>query len=206
MFFHNVITDLLFVGFWDIIQQTRNDWKKAGIFRKWATVQPEHVIVFGEEIGRVGEPLPYWIHPEEVADKTAYYGGDVGQILAALYHDHIEDLGDHWRNRIKDLHGENVADLVWELTNVYTKEAYPALNRYTRQKKEAERLANVSSRAKLVKLADILANSVDIAFQNPAFARKYIPEQRQKVELIMSTGDLTPRHEELALKILDVEF
>ena len=72
-----------------------------------------------------------------------------------------------------------------ELTDVYTTDAYPHLNRKARKELETARLATVSTEAKLIKLADIAENTSSIVERDPGFSRVYHAEKgaMQKVLL-----------------------
>lgn len=123
---------------------------------------------------------PYWVHTDEVSDIVARYTNNINIIIAAKFHDIIEDVfpKNPYYNimLITTLFGAQVAQLVIELTDVYTKEAYPNLNRKARKKLEAERIANISKEAKLIKMADNFSNTKDIAVQDPGFAPLYLTE------------------------------
>jgi hypothetical protein len=74
---------------------------------------------------------------------------------------------------------EDVLSLVVELTDVYTKESFPDLNRKGRKTLEAMRLARVSSRAKRIKVADIEHNSKSIEMYDPKFAKVFLEEKKE---------------------------
>lgn len=128
---------------------------------------------------------PYWVHTEAVAETVASVGGTEDMIIAALLHDVLEDvfpLNPYFnRQDIKDTFGENVLKLVEELTDQYTKETHPHLNRAQRKFKENERIAKDSPEAKTIKLADLLDNTKSIVENDKDFARVYI---REKEELL----------------------
>jgi hypothetical protein len=65
---------------------------------------------------------------------------------------------------------------VVELTDVYTKEAYPKLNRRTRKAKEIERLISISPEAQTIKYADIIDNAKEIGKADAGFAPVYLRE------------------------------
>lgn len=65
--------------------------------------------------------------------------------------------------------------LVVELTDIYTKQHYPQWNRRKRKVKEAERLAEVSGDAQMIKYADIIDN-MDIVNTDTGFAPKFLAE------------------------------
>ncbi len=76
---------------------------------------------------------------------------------------------------------------VWELTDRFTGEAYPDLNRKERMKLEIERLARVSPDAQTVKYADILDNQPDIAKNDPHFSIIFTREAKAKLD-VMNKG------------------
>ncbi len=100
---------------------------------------------------------PYINHPVRVMQAVCcdgYYGGDEKIAMAAVMHDVQEDtpysLDNGWYS--------DVVNWVDELTNVYTHEAFPGMNRAARKAKEFERLAGISPQAKAIKLYDRLDN------------------------------------------------
>ena len=104
---------------------------------------------------RKGSGLPYFVHSKGVALIVLENGGSIDQINAALLHDTLEDT-ETSSLELKKLFGENVATMVWELTNsrihieALGKEEY--LN---------EKLKIISEDALFVKLADMLYNLND---------------------------------------------
>jgi len=82
-------------------------------------------------------------------------------IAAAWLHDTIEDCGVSFE-RLEELFGKRVASLVLELTNVYTRQAFPSLNRAERLRKERERISKISYAAKIIKLVDRIDNVQDM--------------------------------------------
>jgi len=78
-------------------------------------------------------------------------------ICAAYLHDTIEDCNVSYKTLEKEFN-TIIATLVFELTNVYTKEAFPNLNRNERKYREHERISKISSLAKYIKLCDRIHN------------------------------------------------
>ena len=97
---------------------------------------------------RKGSGLPYFVHPKGVALIVLENGGSIDQINAALLHDTLEDT-ETSSLELKKLFGEEVASMVWELTN--SKIHIEALG-----KEEY-----LSEEALFVKLADMLYNLND---------------------------------------------
>jgi len=124
---------------------------------------------------------PYFNHCEAVAKMVMSKGGDAEQIAAAYLHDTIEDCGATF-DGLKDVFGVGVATLVMELSDEYTHEKYPDLNRAARKKLEAERLGTISDRAKLIKWCDLADNTSSIVEHDPGFARIYLVEKARCLE------------------------
>lgn len=118
----------------------------------------------------------YFIHPLAVAEAVEKKGGTDDQIIAALLHDTVEDT-DATIEEIQELFGTVVAELVDALTDKYTHEAYPKLNRAERKTLEADRLALISDEAKLIKLCDMIDNTLTITEYDPGFAKVYLAEK-----------------------------
>jgi len=78
----------------------------------------------------------------------------------------------------------DIAKLVVELTDVYTKKDYPQLNRRQRKELEAKRLGEVSPDAQTIKYADIIDNYLDLLIHDPEFAGKFQAEGRALLKLM----------------------
>ena len=104
----------------------------------------------------------YITHPVAVMEIVASVSDDPDMLAAALLHDVIEDVypknGMYNIGWLTELFGSRVASLVIELTNEYTKEKYPHLNRKKRKELENHRVQGTSADGKTIKLADILHN------------------------------------------------
>ena len=81
-------------------------------------------------------PEPYLNHLRNVAFLVAQFNGDEHQIAAAWLHDTVEDTAITLQ-QIESLFGADIRALVEELTDVYTKAAYPHLNRASRKRLES---------------------------------------------------------------------
>ena len=116
--------------------------------------------------------LPYHVHLEAVADIVASVTDDEEMIAAAWLHDVVEDTPATLEDLEKEF-GTNVAQLVKELTDV----SRPSDGNRTKRKAiDREHIANASSSAKTIKLADLIHNSRDITRHDPHFARIYLSE------------------------------
>lgn len=128
---------------------------------------------------------PYWVHTDDVAAQVAAVGGSLNMIVAAHLHDVLEDVTplnpEYDGELIAEEFGAEVLALVIELTDVYTKSAYPQLNRAARHALERERIAKISPEAKTIKLADLINNTRSIVASDKDFASVYL---REKLELL----------------------
>ncbi len=106
---------------------------------------------------------PYINHPIAVAHVLAFEAGvtDEAVLLAAVLHDTIEDTGTTTAE-LTECFGAGVAAIVVEVTDDKT---LPKARRKALQIEHAHRL---SSRARLVKLADKTCNLRDVAHDPPA--------------------------------------
>ena len=112
-----------------------------------------------------------------------HHGYPLPVLAAAILHDVLEDT-DVTREQTKEflLTVMNETDvgltlsLVTELTDVYTKDKYPRLNRQQRKAKEADRLEKVSADAQTIKYGDIIDNARGIVEHGADFAPVFLKE------------------------------
>lgn len=140
---------------------------------------------------------PYWFHLVRVAtklEKLIDLGTEIG-----LCHDLIEDVPGltlavltaalesfGYKKEEVDYIVKNVKDL----TDVYTPEAYPNLNRSERKKLEAHRLWNILPTAQTAKYIDLYDNTSTIVPYDPEFAKVYLRE-KEYILSRMVDGDET---------------
>jgi guanosine-3',5'-bis(diphosphate) 3'-pyrophosphohydrolase len=115
---------------------------------------------------------PYINHPIEVARIVATVGNceDIAVLQAAILHDTIEDT-DATPEEIEREFGADVRALVLEMTDDMS------LPSPQRKQAQIQHAGSLSHRAKLIKLADKIANVGDIARHPPP---DWTPERRQK--------------------------
>jgi len=129
----------------------------------------------------------YITHPIEVARLVKIHTeGDVEMQAAALLHDVIEDTDVTMEDlefflydvlpagRISRAY---ILNLVDALTDKYTKEAYPDMNRAERKAAEADRLAQEHPDAQTIKYCDLVHNTESIVKHDPKFAKLYLKEK-----------------------------
>lgn len=138
---------------------------------------------------------PYWTHVLSVAEIVAVY--EPRGIEIALCHDLFEDTScdfDRLYNKMIAIgyapeHSYDTCTCVKKLTDVFTKEAYPYLNRLKRKENEAKRLGQISSISQSVKYADLIDNTGSITEHDKGFAKKYLQEKIQTLDQ-MRTGNI----------------
>jgi len=142
---------------------------------------------------------PYWTHLDRVAATVRkHLPNNQKAFIAALCHDYEEDVVQEFKSKdyttelLKSIIGEDIHKVVVELTNVYTKEAYPELNRKERKRREKDRFATFSPEAVASKLADILDNSRDISNQDAGFAHVYMGELAHGIEVMRPIAGHVP--------------
>lgn len=121
---------------------------------------------------------PYVLHCMTVAYMVSNRTMDPHVIAAAVLHDVLEDT-EATVVQLQNQFGERVAEYVRELTDFYTAENFPHLNRENRKRREAERLGQASAEAQLIKAYDLYDNTTSIAAHDPGFAKVYLPEKRR---------------------------
>ena len=125
---------------------------------------------------------PYIVHPREVREiLIKFASGPVSaeQEAAALLHDVVEDTGIELDLILKEF-GPEVEILVESLTDISKPEDG---NRKIRKQKDLDHTAASPSRAKSIKLADMISNSWSIVTGDPDFARVYLHEKSRILEV-----------------------
>jgi (p)ppGpp synthase/HD superfamily hydrolase len=131
---------------------------------------------------------PYFLHLVAVADmakEITRFGYEIG-----LCHDLIEDArvtsNELFEELLKlgydDEEANYITIRVVDLTDVYTTEAFPNMNRKARKLAEASRLHTISPGAQTVKYCDLINNTESIVQYDPGFARKYLQEKKEILE------------------------
>jgi len=121
---------------------------------------------------------PYFTHCYNVARGVAKLVQDQEMIAAAFLHDTVEDTS-VTIDEIGEIFGERVAGLVYDLTDHFTPENYPHMNRAKRKALEAKRLGTIHVDAKLIKWCDLADNTANIVAHDPGFAKIYLVEKAQ---------------------------
>lgn len=135
--------------------------------------------------------LPYITHPIRVMTMLHQHAAAVSedQLVAAILHDVVEDTPVDIKT-IERRFGSTVASLVFDLTDQFTPEAYPSMNRFARKAAERTRLASISAQAQDIKLADLIDNTISIVAGDIGFARTYLREKEDLLK-VMRDGDPT---------------
>lgn len=134
--------------------------------------------------------IPYIAHPLSVMHRVRGVTDNQDMLAAAILHDVLEDGSDPelHAEMIRIKCGKNTLALVRELTDEYTHEAEPDLNRADRKYWECQRLLSVSNDAKTIKLADLIDNSESILACDLDFSKVYMREKRDLL-IALEGGD-----------------
>lgn len=151
------------------------------------------ILKHGDQVRKyTGEP--YWNHTVEVASICFDNLGEGVEI--ALCHDLFEDTNCNFSELYKELirigytgsDSYKICTVVTELTDKFTHEDHPHLNRAKRKTLEAERLGGISVLGQSVKYADLIDNTKSIVSNDPKFAKTYLKEKAVMLSL-MTLGD-----------------
>lgn len=150
---------------------------------------------------------PYWHHLVEVAELVQNIPDPIflsGEEFPPLYieialcHDILEDTKCDYtalRQALSDIGYSSTKDSfiigqgVEHLTDKYTKEDYPGLNRRERKYNEVRRLSKIPYWAQTVKYADMISNTTSIVAFDSDFSKVYIPEIKKNLD-VTRNGDL----------------
>lgn len=138
----------------------------------------------GEQL-RKYSPDRYIVHPVRVMEICRRHIDNLPVLAAALLHDVLEDtpvtrlkMHQFLTTVMREEEAAQTTQLVVELTDIYTKLAYPRWNRRKRKDKESARISKTSGESQTVKYADIIDNCREIVQQDPDFARVFLRECR----------------------------
>lgn len=134
-------------------------------------------------------PEPFILHPIRVTKICTQFTSELSVLAAALLHDVLEDTDCSKEALFRFLSSIMSADdaamtlyLVDELTDVFTKNAFPRLNRRRRKLLELQRLEKTSAEAQTIKYADVIDNCSEIVDKDPEFAAVFLAECRQLLQ------------------------
>ena len=146
-------------------------------------------------------PERYIVHPVRVMELCEKYTTELPVLGAALLHDVLEDTNVGQKEMQQFLQSillkeeaTRTTALVVELTDIYTKTAYPRWNRRKRKRKESERIQKTSADSQTVKYADIIDNCKEIVEHDPDFAVVFLMECRSLLN-VMKIGNEQLRNE-----------
>lgn len=129
---------------------------------------------------------PYHTHPLAVSEIVKEYITVPEAVAAALMHDVVEDtdytLEDIREECKKAGYSEDsasfITDTVSDLTDEFTSENYPDMNRKMRKAAEAKRLWDIPSISQTIKCADLIHNTESITEYDKKFAGTYLKEKK----------------------------
>lgn len=162
-------------------------------FEMWDTLSAEQkrlyeiVQLWHSDQRRKYSNEPYTNHLLAVATIVRENCDEPGLVEIALCHDLYEDTKfERWWmtpalqaiGYPKDL-ALFIEEGIFMLTDHFTHEKYPGMNRQARKEAEAERLGNIRAEYQTVKYADLIDNTSSIVERDPGFAKIYMVEKRR---------------------------
>lgn len=154
-------------------------WGDADLLSAWLYAEPLHRGQLRRYTGH-----PYVSHPFAVCKLLRRFGAPKPLQLAGMLHDVVEDCGVSLLDIETRFSGE-VADLVLGCSRVTTPADGP---RSVRHRIELQRIQMLSPQAQSILLADITCNCISIVRRDRAFARVYLPEKRDELQLMASAS------------------
>lgn len=152
----------------------------------------------GHRIKRSGEPyFKHLLAVAELAAPVTCMGYETG-----LCHDLLEDTTTIQHELSEALTGfgyavsdaSYIAACVVELTDVFTRLAYPAFSKKARKEREALRLTGISPAAQTIKYCDLIDNIKWVMEYDQRHALKYLLKKRLLIN-VMTRGDKGIREE-----------
>lgn len=141
---------------------------------------------------------PYFNHCLRVAEMVREFTNDEHLYIAALMHDVLEDTDKDVTDIVDILTQSSVSreaisfigQMVWELTDQFTEESHPFLNRKMRKEQEANRLHNIMDHSQTIKYCDLIDNTLSILKHDKAFGKVYLSEKRAILEGMVEGHDV----------------
>lgn len=129
---------------------------------------------------------PYIIHPKAVADLVGTVEGHtVDMVCTAWLHDVLEDTQVSFQV-LDGLFGRTIADMVQMLTDV----GHEHGNRAKRKAIDRDRLACAPGSVQTVKVADLIDNTPTIVQFDRDFAKVYLREKRELLDVLQKADTL----------------
>lgn len=123
---------------------------------------------------------PYIMHPEAVAGIVeSVQGHTVDMVCTAWLHDVLEDTKVSFQV-LDDVFGRDIADMVNLLTDV----GHEFGNRAKRKAYDRDRIAAAPGAVQTVKIADMIDNTSTIVQFDTEFAKVYLREKRQMLDVL----------------------
>jgi (p)ppGpp synthase/HD superfamily hydrolase len=171
--------------------------------KKWIAHQHK-----GQLIKKTSQP--YMNHLTAVAEMAAEaldFGYEIG-----LCHDLLEDTKATAAELLDALlkfgyiveDADLITSCVVELTDVYTKSAYPGISKTDRKRMEAARLLNISAAAQTVKYADLIYNIRWVLKYDKKHSKKYLIKKRRLL-MALNKGNNQLRLQALELVVAGLQ-
>lgn len=148
-------------------------------------LQAAHMAAVIHDTQKRSDGSPYIYHPMRVAGRTMLADGSEQMVCAAWLHDTLEDQPDRTDlDMIRHRFGVGTVILIRELTNVFTKESFPDMNRAERKAHECNRLSTISPEGQLIKVLDRIDNLMDKPKSDGRWQKLYLSESEGLLEAL----------------------
>jgi len=190
----------------------KHDWKPTIV--DWALKIATEAHIYQKRKWATGTAeVPYIVHPIRVAKKIATLKGTTEvDVAAALVHDLAEDVAipqkkvAEYNQLVEEKCGKLVLELMWETTNPTEGPEWADVPRTEKRKHDWQHLAQVSDRAKRIKMVDRWDNVSDFGNAPSRLVFKYIPESYHLLSMTRYVDEEMGQELEDAIKALEKRY
>lgn len=130
------------------------------------------------------ENTPYIVHPEAVAALVEKHGGDEATVAAAWVHDVAEDCDPKWKAVVLEQCGQEVYDLMMELTFPTEGAEWAGKPRAEKNVIRYAQMRKMTAKARKIKKADTTHNIRSMGNAPYKLVRKTIDEAYERLDIL----------------------
>lgn len=177
------------------MQYSEIEFRQIELFTEYVSSQFQRKGIVRKYTGEL-----YINHCVEVVDILKEFGlDDFISTMISIGHDLFEDIDDILPSHVIAYFQEiglssdvalQILQGIVDLTDRFTSEKFPELNRKVRKTKESERLSKVPGKIQTIKYADLISNTKSIVEHDEKFARTYLEEKQELLNLLTKGDEL----------------